>query len=76
MKPIQPLPITALRLFNRRVEGAPAGVRELVVTLEIDGIAYEVITAMQGSPSIDDWTSADAVRDYIAAGCPREAVAS
>ena len=77
MKKVRPLPVVALRLFNRRIVGAPAGMRELVLTVELDdGIAYEVTTAMQSSPCIDDWISADGIRDFIKAGCPREVVAS
>lgn len=73
--PPQPLSIDAVRLFNRRVNGAPPGVRELVLCVEFGGVRYEVATAMQGSPCIDDWIAADGIRELIAGGCPREAVA-
>lgn len=67
----KPLQVDALRLINRSIEGAPAGMRELVLCIEIEGVTYEVISAMQSSPCIDDWVSADGVRDFIKAGCPR-----
>lgn len=70
-KPPAPFLVDAIRLSNRRIEGAPAGFRELVVSIESGGVEYEIIMAMQSSPGIDDLITADGIRDYINAGCPR-----
>lgn len=71
IKPPAPFLVDAVRLTNRRVEGAPAGFRELVVSIQSGGVEYEIITAIQSSPSIDDLVTAPGIRDYITHGCAR-----